>query len=514
MGESLLPQKLGPFEVRRQIATGASSTVYEALNSETGREVALKVFHAQLMNDPLFSERLKREADTLKMVRHPNVVQLINSWNVDGRFFLELELVQGRTFKEWCAQDQGTWIEPLLWILAQTARAVGAVHEQHVLHRDLKPDNVLISNDGTVKLTDFGLARSELFRQQLTQTGSLVGSLAYMAPETIEGQRASYASDIFSFGVIAYELLCNRHPFHDDNGQLQLHALLSVKFQPLCTRNPRVPSEVGALIDGCLRVNEAERPSSIYLVEAQLMDYLQRQGLLASSKGWVAGDEAVLANALSLKNQKLKSDIEKALTAGDRKVLVSRIGELRALFPDDQSIPTLMNALAKPPPKEKSGWEIYARIAVVLILISSGISLYKWAYPTKGEGTGLVSASVPAAISQSTYAPESESTVKTPEETKTSKAETLTQEVEKPAAAKAATAKPIPLGALRILTDADVQVFVDGRELTRAEAENYKVKPGRHRLKLVKAGFDPIEQPVTVRSGRTATVNARAGGQP
>ena len=482
---SSLPQISGPFILRRQIATGASSTVFEAENTTSKQSVALKVFHTSLLNDSATSARLQREAQALKAVRHPNVVELIESWTTPDGFFLELELVRGRTLREWREQSPGEWIEPKLWILAQVARALGAVHEQQILHRDLKPDNILVADDGMVKLTDFGLARSDLFNQQLTQTGSLVGSLAYMAPETIEGQKASFASDIFSFGVIAFELLCNRHPFHDEQGHLQLQSLLGVKYSNCSFKNPRIPADIGAWIDRCLSARESDRPSSIWLLEAAFMDHLQRQGLLNYAKGWVAGDESILPQALAQKNRRLKVDIEKAMTAGDRKSLLALVNELHALFPNDLALPTLMRALSQPTPQGRGPTGMSTIVTVILILLLSAFSGWKMVQPVEVPVTPVISAS--PAISIASVNPGR-------------------AEINPPAP------KPLAkLGTLRVLADPDVRVFVNGSGVNPKELENYRIKSGRHTLRMEKNGFDPIEQKIVVRSGRTTTINARAG---
>ncbi len=498
MPSDQLPQIAGPFVLKSQIATGASATVYEAVNTDDARVVALKVFHPALVNDLAFNERLQREAEALALLKHPNIVQLIRPWSTGSQFFLELELVEGRTLKAWTTQNEPVWIEPHLYILAQVARALGAVHEQQILHRDLKPDNILVSPEGVAKLTDFGLARSEFFRRQLTQTGSIVGSLAYMAPETIDGQPATYASDIFSFGVVAYELLCGKHPFMDDSGQILMNDLLAARFAPIVQINPRVPLKIARLIEDCLRLDRNDRPNSIWLVEAGLMDFLQMSGQLMRVKEWMrTGDPELFSAALSLKHSILKNDIRVELARGtERAILLAKVNQFHALFPDDPALETMMSEITGA--KKTGASKVKVRFLLTLVGLVLGIwasvalmNHYKAGVPVESS-TPVNSASEDDSRTEAVMM-----------------ANPPALDVEKPVAISAKLSPRPSVGTLRLLIDEGVSAFVDGRRISSSQLANYKIRPGRYTLVLEKPGYQAIEQIITVKPAKITIVNAK-----
>jgi serine/threonine protein kinase len=497
--EPSLPKLPAPFLLSRQIACGASSTVFEAFNEVTRQSVALKVFHPQVIQDAQFIERLQREAEALTQIRHPNVVQLIQSWSQSGLFFLELELVNGRTLKQWQRDEPADWLEPRLWIAIEVARALGAAHQQQIVHRDLKPENILLSTAGQVKLTDFGLAKSQTLSQGLTQTGSLIGSLAYMAPETVEGAKASYASDIFSFGAVTYELLCGRQPFTDAEGQLQLRELLAGNFISTAARNPKVPQEVAELVDQCLHKDPAQRPSSIWRVEAALLEYLQATGVLRLARSFVHGEgdrSQLLFAGLQLKHQLLKTEIgELAQQATQRKKLLAKIKEFSALFPDDLFWQQSLTQLREPELRRKSKlWWISVPLGAVVV--TSAILF------TRSPEPPAVIVALPVIappVASMALPPEPPTTVAKP--------------IALPVIPKRAPIASRPrLGSLHVLTDNDVNVTVDGLALSAQQLAGYTIRPGQHLLRLDKAGFRSIEKIIQVAAGKTTTINARSAG--
>jgi serine/threonine protein kinase len=489
-----------PFRVEKIIAHGASSTVYEALNEERGERVALKVFHAQLTEDPKFVARLQREADALKQIHNPHVVQLIQAWTHGERFFLELELVRGRTLKWWMREEPADWIEPRLWLLVGLARALGAAHQEQFVHRDLKPENILVSESGELKLTDFGLAKAQTIDQRLTQTGSLVGSLAYMAPETVDGRKATFASDIFSFGVVAYELLCGRHPFFDHQDQLQIRDLLLAKFTAPAQLNPRISFEIGELITQCLNKDEGSRPASIWRVESQLMEHLQRTGLLNLAKRAVETGGAatsLLPQALECKYRRLKTEITSHSrdSAADRKLLVARINEFGAHFPNDGTLPDLIKMLGTPKRlhRPRVYWALLALpFAIVFaVVLRWPVTVPPPAAPALVQPAALIP-TAPQAIPAPAEAPARASKVKEP---------------------KLPPPAPKIFGTLKVITDLEVKGFLNGRSLSRAELGGHHLRPGTYVLRLEKPGFLPIEKSVTVTAGKITTVNTMGGAE-
>src|SRR3569623_1620684 len=155
-------------------------------------------------------------------------------------------------------------LEPKYWILAQIARGLGAAHELGILYRDLKLENILVSDAGQAKVTDYGLARS-ISRATLTRLGLLIGSLGYMAPEVINQDRPTIQSDIFSFGVVAYELLSGASPFHTETPQSLVRSISEGAITPIAQRVPHLPRENAELISACLSVDPIIRPANIWV---------------------------------------------------------------------------------------------------------------------------------------------------------------------------------------------------------------------------------------------------------
>jgi serine/threonine protein kinase len=490
------PSRLGPFELLFEIASGASSVVYAARNTVSRDQVALKVFHSRLVKETGFLDRLQRETETLKQLDHHGIVRLIESWSLESRYFLELEMVSGGNLKHWMrGHGECTWLEPRLWIMTQIARGLGAVHEQGIVHRDLKPENILVAADGRVKLTDFGLARFEQEQFRLTQTGALVGSLAYMSPEVASGSPATQSSDVFSFGVVAYELLCGRHPFFDSDEQLQIKKLLAGEFTPCQLAQPRIPRDLAKLIDQCLNVAPERRPASIWRVETELMEYLQRSEQLSLVREWFRSPtQDTQVRALELTHARLKSEINTAISAGsDRARTLALVNEFRAMFPDDVLNEAWLRLLTVPARKKSSLKINTSKIKffafIILLLTATGFFVWKQKQFLQGADKSVEN------VSEKPVAP---ADAKPAEKTST----------EALISTKVAASKP-KMGTLKLMIDPGVRAFVDGRRVGSSELLNYQIAPGRYPLLLEKDGFLPIEKTVVVRPGRVTVVNAK-----
>ncbi len=447
---------------------GGSSVVYEATHQTRGERVALKVFKTNPENSTWQPERMQREVEALKHLRHPNVVQLIQFWKIEDKTFLELELVHGKTLKDWMkseSQNQG-WIEPNLWVLALVARALGAVHQEQILHRDLKPENILISMEGEVKLTDFGLAKSKLANPSLTKTGSLVGSLAYMAPEVVRGKIPTDASDIFSFGVVAYELLTGHHPFTTEDEHLSLDHLLECQFIPCCDRSPKVSHQIGNIIDCCLQKEQALRPTSIWLLESILLENLQKGNLLTYAKQWMSLENQeqksrLLSQALKQKHSYLKQAIDQWLEKNNTPTqeLIGLIREFQESFPQDESINAYLQRLTSLQPKKFPRF-LGSIVLAILFLLSLRVN------------------EDPLVEKRQEHPPAKEE-----------------------------------VGKLNIIVRKDVSVFVDGKLIPSHQQRDYSITSGRHRVRFVKRGYKPIDETIQVSEGKVTTVRALEGGE-
>jgi serine/threonine protein kinase len=201
------------YELEELVGHGGMSSVYRAHDSLLERYVALKVLHEQYNEDEDFVERFKREARLVAQLQHPNIVTVIDRGEQDGRQYIVFEYIEGENLKELVVRKGRLEVREALEIAIEVARALGFAHEHGLVHRDVKPQNVLLNGDGRAKVTDFGIARSLDVEQGVTQTGTVLGTSNYIAPEQASGKHVDQHSDVYSLGVVLYEMLSGEVPF-------------------------------------------------------------------------------------------------------------------------------------------------------------------------------------------------------------------------------------------------------------------------------------------------------------
>jgi len=466
------------YEILSTLGAGATAQVFKARNLKTDKLVALKAFSPVVINDAEGLSRLRDEVEILRRLTHPNVVSLIAEHSSADEYFLELELVEGSDLKKWRAAYQTPLLDPLLWILCQVLKGLGAAHEQHIIHRDLKPENILISRDGAVKITDFGLARS-LDRLTMTKMGLIVGSLGYMAPEIVNGERAGTASDIFSFGAIAYELLTGQCAFRGDTPQTLIKKIVDQDFTPIKNIASQVPRSIAALVESCLQKDPSLRPKSVWSIEAEIMNHLLQSGIVPLCRGLVSEIAAeILPKALKIKHQNLSALRAELLkkSSPDKDRLFSLANELRYTFPDDASATALFLSL------RKSRWAAWRSL-----VLWPGLAFFVLFIPALlfhfSRTKRVDVAFAPVAVTPPTLPALVAKTPPTP--------------------------KPVHRGVLQFEVDPGVRVAVDSLEVPTTSLRGYPVRPGRHTVRLLKSGFDPIESAVMVSADRTTTIRAR-----
>jgi eukaryotic-like serine/threonine-protein kinase len=257
------------YELEELVGSGGMSSVYRAHDRLLERNVALKVLHQQYTTDDEFVERFKREARTVAQLSHPNIVTVIDRGEDGGRQFIVFEYIDGENLKEVLVRSGRLPVRDALELALQVARGLAFAHRHGLVHRDVKPQNVLLNGDGRAKVTDFGIARS-LDVDGVTQTGTVLGTSNYIAPEQASGRPVDSQTDVYSLGVVLFELLAGDVPFPGEN--FVAVALKHVNEPPpslLAVRRDVPPRVVGA-VDCALEKDPSRRFSSMDAFASEL----------------------------------------------------------------------------------------------------------------------------------------------------------------------------------------------------------------------------------------------------
>jgi eukaryotic-like serine/threonine-protein kinase len=244
------------YELEELVGTGGMSSVYRAHDRLLERDVALKVLHQQFVADTDYVERFRREARSVAQLSHPNIVTVIDRGEQDGRQFIVFEYIDGENLKALVEREGPLPEQDAVRLALQIARALGFAHDNGLVHRDVKPQNVLLNGDGQAKVTDFGIARSLDVKGGLTQTGTVMGTSDYIAPEQARGSRVDAQSDIYSLGAVLYELLTGEVPFPGDN--FVAVAMRHINEPPPSVRERR--PDVSPRLDALIRRAMAKEP--------------------------------------------------------------------------------------------------------------------------------------------------------------------------------------------------------------------------------------------------------------
>ncbi|WP_024820457.1 Stk1 family PASTA domain-containing Ser/Thr kinase [Arthrobacter sp. 31Y] len=247
----------GRYTVRSRLARGGMSTVYLATDQRLERDVALKVLHPHLANDPTFLERLSREAKAAASLSHPHIVGVLDQGEDGHIAYLVMEYVKGHTLRDTLSEQGPLPPRLALALIDPVIEGLAAAHRSGLIHRDVKPENVLIADDGRIKVGDFGLARAISAN---TSTGALIGTVAYLAPELVLGQPADARSDIYSAGIMLYEMLAGKQPYTGDSPiQVAYQHVNAVVGRP-SDAAPGLAEDLDELVQWCTAADAENRP--------------------------------------------------------------------------------------------------------------------------------------------------------------------------------------------------------------------------------------------------------------
>jgi non-specific serine/threonine protein kinase len=273
----VIGQTIAHYKIIEKLGEGGMGEVFLADDTKLERRVALKFLPASLTKNPEARQRLIREAKAASKLNHPNILTIHAVESVDDRDFIAMEYVDGHDLTEYLKSHPLT-IEEKLALATQIAEGLGKAHSVSVIHRDIKPSNILVDQDGRPRLLDFGLATFE-GAARLTQTGSTVGTAAYMSPEQASGRECDHRSDLFSLGVVLYEMIADRLPFQGAHNAALMYAIVNEEPQPVTRFVTSVPDELQRVISKLLAKHPAER----YQSTADLVSDLRRLIRLSSS---------------------------------------------------------------------------------------------------------------------------------------------------------------------------------------------------------------------------------------
>jgi len=269
--------------------------VYEAEDTLLGRSVAVKLLHANFASDDAFVARFRREAQAAANLSHPNIVAIYDWGQDEGTYFMVMELIRGRTLREIVKSEGALLPRRSAEIAAEAAAALTIAHQHGVYHRDIKPGNIMITDDGSVKVTDFGIARALDDSEELTRTGAVIGTATYFSPEQAQGLPADERSDVYSLGIVLYEMLAGKPPFTGESPVAVAYQHVSEPAPAPDSVNPDVPREVAAIAEHAIRKKPDDRYQSADEFRTDLVRYLGGNEPIAAAAVLAGAPTAMIA---------------------------------------------------------------------------------------------------------------------------------------------------------------------------------------------------------------------------
>jgi beta-lactam-binding protein with PASTA domain/tRNA A-37 threonylcarbamoyl transferase component Bud32 len=341
------------YQLESLIARGGMAEVHLALDTQLNRKVAVKILFPEYAREESFVERFRREAQAAANLNHPNIVAIYDWGQSEGTYFIVMEYVKGRSLKEILTQDGPLDSDLIAEYSSDITSALAYAHQNGVVHRDVKPGNILITENGKVKVTDFGIARAGT-SESLTQTGSVMGTATYFSPEQAQGYNVDGRSDIYSLGIVMYELATGAPPFSADTPIAVAFKHVSEKLVPPSVRNPDIAADFEAIIQKCLEKDPDRRYSNANDVHDDCVRFIRRRPVMAA-KGMPVDADATVMNAALV-------DDDLLVDTGRTQV----VAKTQADKDEQSAIAT--NAYEFAPPSRKGPTIIVISLIVLLIL--------------------------------------------------------------------------------------------------------------------------------------------------
>ncbi len=372
------------YEIHKRIGRGGMADVFSARDLLLDRQVAVKVLFPEFATDANFVERFRREAQSAASLSHPNIVNVYDWGKYEGTYFIVMEEVQGRTLAEVLSTNKQLTSKQAAEIASEVAAALGFAHDNHVAHRDIKPANILIGSNGQVKVADFGIARAlnAPTESNLTQVGSVMGTATYFSPEQAQGAQPDPRSDLYSLGIVMYEMVAGKPPFTGENPVSIAYKQVHDAPQPLVQIVADVPRSFEAIVAKLL----AKDPKLRYPSASALRDDLRRfrndepVQALAAAQGTqnrtagvaVAGAAAAgLAGATTVNPTTAPTGM--IPTAAPRSTTVPSTGMMEAGYPTGASA----DAMYYDTNPSRTGWYALGAFVALILLVIGGVLLFQ-----------------------------------------------------------------------------------------------------------------------------------------
>ncbi|OGQ33756.1 MAG: hypothetical protein A3F16_00335 [Deltaproteobacteria bacterium RIFCSPHIGHO2_12_FULL_43_9] len=490
-------EQLGNYELLSGLGNGATSEVFLAKDLRNGRKIALKRLHPQLINSKSL-KRLVDESSLISRLKHNSIVEVLEVDSSENSAYLAMEYVSGGTLTEFIKGGEILYPEIAAILMLEILEGVEHAHRNGVIHRDLKPDNIMLTHEGNVKIADFGLAKI-IDRERLTQTGAIIGSPTYMSPEQALGHQLDEKSDLFSLGVILYELTTGKLPFAAENPHAVIRKIIEVDPPRPDSLNPKINRELSQIILQALSKKKEDRQEGVWEFVFQLKSYLNQFGLLTERfrfSNFVKDKNGYLFDLSKTLCDNLLHKAKSSLDSRDSFQFLVFIDHLLGIAPEHKEALELLKNFNT---QSRRGFLKPVKIGVsviLLILVLSAVAWQLFLYKNPKE------MDKPLFIDTKAEATQVKQRVSKPDNIPV-----MTKEIPKKVETPVIT-KP-QFGFLRLNVDDDVQVEIDGILYNWRERGDARLSPGSYKLILRKPGFPPLNSTIRIKDGETAVINAK-----
>jgi beta-lactam-binding protein with PASTA domain len=383
----------GRYRVLSRIGAGGMADVYLAQDEQLGREVAVKLLHRRFSEDPAFVERFRREAQAAASLQHPNVVSVFDRGSFDGTYYIAMEHLPGRSLKQLIREEAPLEPGRAVDLTVQILKAARFAHRRNVIHRDLKPHNVIVDDNDHAKVTDFGIARAGA--SDMTETGSIMGTAQYLSPEQAQGHAVSAPSDLYSVAIVLYEMLTGRVPFEGDSAVTIALKHVSETPVPPSQLNPAVGPALDQVVMWALNKDPADRPADADQFIAALE---QVRGAVTGPVGEITATMRAVSVGTDLVPSAYGSGEGSGVYAGAALVPAS---DAVGLYGSDQHPQVNGDTLNRydEDKDDRNGSPIWPWLLglLVLLLVAGGVTAYLLTRPSKVAVPNVVGLSLPIA---------------------------------------------------------------------------------------------------------------------